>query len=895
MDSPKPNLRRLKELFRSPGESLLIEVARARGLVTDLQIEEACREQVRLRDEGQDLPIGRVLVLQGYLQPHQYEALTSQPDDSQETGPRLGKYWLRRVAGQGGMGRVYEAEDPELRRRVALKVLREDQVDRSTVARFRREAQIAAQLHHPNIVPVYEIGEARNESGAWLHFIAMEYVDGRTFQQLLDDRKSDRGDLLRILEETARGVGHAHRQGVVHRDLKPANVLVEEGGRVLVGDFGLARALSFATQLTMADAVMGTPAYMAPEQVRGESGKVDARADVWALGVILYQILARKLPFSGSSEAQVFERVLRNDPIPPHRWAPKIDRNLEVVCLKALSKEKERRFADGESFADELARVRRGEPIRSRPESVAYRWRRWTVRNRGRMALAGLIAAVAAASIVSAFALRRQRESRLAEERAKRHQRLVIEKVQPLLGRIQEAKAFFYIADVDIEAKRREIEEALGELERIAVEEMDGGNTDVWTSMGAGWYFVGDDRRAEAALTRAMQLDPNHAPASAYLGRICLDRCLTVSLDAEPRPQSQWKVALAQAEQALKEATGMERYILQAYRRAASRNREEAAQTCREALEQFGNALGTEQFWFLLGLLNGDRQEAVDCLSRALARRPHYAVASFQRGVVYAALGETDRAIEDYTATIHENPRLARVYYNRALARRTKGDREGALADYDEAIRLAPEECTTYFNRGLLREENGDPRGALEDFETLLRLDPRDAKTYVRRGILRARTGDEELATEDFTRAIEADSTYAKAYYNRACMNLKRGDTERALRDYDEAIRLDPNQACFYCNRGLARKTSGELDLAIDDFSKSLELDPNDGNHHFHRALARACKGERSVQQGRREEGTALWRSALADCDEALKRLPSEKAGEVRRLREDLLRRLDGP
>ncbi len=320
--------------------------------------------------------------------------------DPDRPPPQVGRYRVLREIGRGGAAVVYEAEDVELKRRVALKILRDADMDATVLARLQREAAIVAGLFHPNIVGVHEIGTARDATGRALHFIAMDFVEGRTLADLLRDRSAPLRELLRILEKVARAAAFAHSRGIVHRDLKPGNVLVETGGRVILTDFGLAVAESFGTRITRSHAVLGTPQYMAPEQVEGRAREIDARTDVYALGVILYEILEGRLPFPGETAAVVYRKILTEDPL-----APGARPDLEAVCLKALEKEPGRRYASAEAFADELGRYLRGEPVEARrPSALRRLWRRMARRKGWVAAAAGaLIALAAGAWLVGAW------------------------------------------------------------------------------------------------------------------------------------------------------------------------------------------------------------------------------------------------------------------------------------------------------------------------------------------------------------------------------------------------------------------------------------------------------------------------------------------------------------
>jgi len=246
----------------APGpDAPLGEIAVSRGYCTDAQLEECLEEQ---KTATPHVLIGELLLRHKYITPEQLlRALAAQkkPDQPPQLpeGAKIGKYSLIRELGRGGMGIVFEAEDPDLRRRVAIKVLKEEITDPTAAERMRREAAIAAQLRHPGIVAIHEIGQTNPQAGPPLPFFAMDYVEGKTLADLLEENKMPRKDLLRILEDVSRAVAHAHTAGVIHRDLKPANVIVEKSGRAMLSDFGIARATSFQTRITETSFIVGTP------------------------------------------------------------------------------------------------------------------------------------------------------------------------------------------------------------------------------------------------------------------------------------------------------------------------------------------------------------------------------------------------------------------------------------------------------------------------------------------------------------------------------------------------------------------------------------------------------------------------------------------------------------
>ncbi len=283
-----------------------------------------------------------------------------------ETGPKVGKYEVVREIGRGGMSVVMEAHDPDLDRKVAVKVLKGGALDR-----LRQEATAAARLRHPNIVVVHEVGP---------DFIVMDLVEGRTLAEAQAGMSPT--DRCKALVTVAHAVEHAHGQGVIHRDLKPANVLIGNDGRILLADFGLAK-VSGGEDLTETGAAIGTPHYMSPEQVKGR--EVGPAADVWSLGVLLYELVAGRRPFDGQTSFEIFEQITRKEPAP-------LAGPLGAIAGKALEKDPARRYPSAAALAEDVERFLRGESV------VAPRlWPR--LRRRlpviGALAIACAIAAVA--------------------------------------------------------------------------------------------------------------------------------------------------------------------------------------------------------------------------------------------------------------------------------------------------------------------------------------------------------------------------------------------------------------------------------------------------------------------------------------------------------------------
>jgi hypothetical protein len=352
------------------------------GFITAQQLSIVLDELTRRDPTLPPATLKETLLSQGILTEEQVRRLSRSPVNP---GDRLGKYHIIRELGRGGMGIVFEATDVELNRPVALKMLREDPsgepgtASREEEERFILEARLTANLpRHPHLVSVYEAGILEGH-----RFIAMEYIPGQDFSRWRHRDGVALRDQVAVLRDIASAVGHAHRHGVIHRDLKPGNVLLDAQGVPHVTDFGIARRIrrDARSALTMTGIAIGTPSYMSPEQAEGRKD-IDPRADVWALGVLLYEILTNRLPFEGQTALEILLKAIK-DPVPRPSTVVRGNsspalRDLERICLRALEKDVRDRTPSADEFSEDLSRWLKGETLRAWV-SRRERRKRWTM------------------------------------------------------------------------------------------------------------------------------------------------------------------------------------------------------------------------------------------------------------------------------------------------------------------------------------------------------------------------------------------------------------------------------------------------------------------------------------------------------------------------------------
>jgi serine/threonine protein kinase len=443
----------------------------------------------------------------------------------------VGDYELLGEIARGGMGVVYRARQKSLNRLLALKMVRApDPLDAQQVRRFRNEAETVAGLDHPHIVPVYEVGEHAGQ----LYF-SMKLIEGGTAAEGLHRFAADPRAAARLLAQVARAVHHAHQRGVLHRDLKPSNILLDAEGRPHVTDFGLARRVGIDSDLTQSGAIIGTPSYMAPEQTTGQRGAVTTATDVYGLGAVLYALLTGRPPFQGPTVLDTLEQVRTQEPQPPGKNHPQVDRDLETICLKCLEKDPARRYGSADQLADDLERWLRNEPIEARPIPSASRLWRWCRRN-PRMAWLSATALVALLLTLGVLGTstwiisRKMAETQVALARADAKNRWARRAVNDMYSQV--AQQWLAHQPHMTEVQKRFLRQALGFYEELAAEASDDPDEELERAIayrrmadirGGGFHRApGAEKNYRQAVAICEELTakvPDNGPYQEQLGR----------------------------------------------------------------------------------------------------------------------------------------------------------------------------------------------------------------------------------------------------------------------------------------------------------------------------------------------------------------------------------------
>jgi eukaryotic-like serine/threonine-protein kinase len=809
--------------------------------------------------------------------------------------PGIPGYDVEALVGHGGMGVIYKARHHRLNRVVALKMLIAGAYARPHErARFQREAEAVASLQHPNIVAVYDVGD---HDGC--PYFTMELLEGGSLDRKLAGTPLPSSQAATLLITLADAMQAAHQAGIVHRDLKPANILLTATGTPKVADFGLARQFERGPALTLSGVRIGTPSYMAPEQVSGIAGTIGPAADIYALGALLYEMLTGRPPFRGESVVETQRQVIHDEPVSPSRLNAKVPRDLETICLKCLSKEAERRYASAAELADDLRRFEQGRPIRARPVGSGQRSWRWCRRNPIPAALATALLALVALAVGGGLWIERQGAER--QGRAREAVEAALAQVGDLRreGHWLEATAVLTQATSRLdEAGSNDLRQRLTQaeadlelaagLERIRLTPAIDGTRFDYRAMAEAYaqafervgLDVGSNKEAVAARIRDSDLRPHLVMALdhwAYVAdalddRRSMARLLDLARRADPEPKwgnrfrepALWgdrdrlrRLASEVQQQLVGEAfkNGPSAPLVTLLAKKLGQQDKQAEPLLRAAQWQH-----PEDFWlnFALGEALREREpaEAVGFYRAALAMRPTVAAVYTEVGMAQFRQGLLDEAILAHRKAIDLEPNVAARHHNLGLCLQAKGQPDAAMAEFRRAVQLDPEQSAPHLGLGLCWKARGQLDEAMAECCRAIELDPGSAMAHHQLGRCWQDKGQLDEAMVEFRRAIKLDSKLSISHQTLGRCLHARGQLDLAMAEFRRAIELDPKLGVSHQSLGLCLQARGQLDEAIAEFHRHVQLDPKTASGH-------QCLAESLLQSGRFAEARAAVCRAL--------------------------------
>jgi tetratricopeptide (TPR) repeat protein len=687
-----------------------------------------------------------------------FVGMTGEGDTDEPLGT-LGDYTLKRQIGRGGMGVVYEAWQGSLERRVALKVLPAGiAAENCAFLRFMKEAKIAAQLHHPNVVAVYGMGVEQNTP-----YFAMEYVEGETLAQVLarvEDAAPDAetpfgkkdsivyfGKLAEAFADVADGLQHAHAKKVIHRDIKPSNLILDREGRLRILDFGLAR-LEGQESLTLSGDFLGTPQYMSPEQARRKKIDVDHRTDVYSLGATMYEALCGRPPFRGKDHADTLSQIIERDPVEPRKINARVPKELETIVLKCLRKEAGDRYGTAEALGQDLTRFVRGEVIEARPQAAWEKLARNFWRQKARTAVAAL-ALFASAAGVALYRAHRG-EVRAASEAKVRTAVMQLRLGKSWLGSRHDYHTLDYPAALIAEVDRglRNLDEAESHLSRSPA---------IPYHRAHGYIILKRLSEASKELDRSLRSDPRFVPARVLKALVLgwrgdMEAAELELLRAEEDGQSGWM-----------------RTWLEVHRATEERGWRDAAARLGELIEHerangelfLGSSVETRIGQGIARIELGDYHRAIEDFAQAELLWPESVEPTLLKGKAYYLLGKRDIAEELFEkALAGPNAGRATAILVQAFCAQVIKDLPSALRWAERNVRLYPDDPYMHNELGNRLHNLGGPQDAERAYRKAISLDSGFAWARTNLGLAFKDQGKPIEAFDAFCDSISIDSRF---------------------------------------------------------------------------------------------------------------------------------------
>jgi serine/threonine protein kinase/lipoprotein NlpI len=842
----------------------------------------------------------------------------SSPKKRRNDCPTVPGYTILGKLGEGGMGTVYKARHERLNRVVALKMIRGGGHARSDqLARLRIEAEAVARLQHPNIIQVFDTGEVGGTP-----FLSLELLEGGGLDKRLAGNPQSSRTAAELMVTLALAVHKAHEAGIVHRDLKPTNVLFTADGVPKITDFGLAKRVDSENFNTLSGQIMGTPSYMAPEQARGNTKSVGPPADVYSLGSILYEMLTGRAPFKGETPIETARQVIDLDPVTPSRLVPRIERDLETICLKCLSKDPHKRYASARNLADDLVRYLEGRPIRARRTPLWERGLKWIKRHPAVTTMSALAASVVLGLLFAAWYYDRysrekkhSKEMEIATARTKADVEIIqaqdalarndlngartrLLELRPRIEnesqlRVQHERAGILLAQI----QRRVDDQLTRDAGRARFEEFRSKRDE---TLVQETHFTGLgplSNQGEARKSAQAALSLFAAPGAG--GRWALGPLPLGLLPSQKTEVTNgcYELLLVLAETASQPREGLELLDragtlhppTQAYHRYRASCLARLGDTVRAQEERLlADRLPpvTPFDHFLSGQELYRRQEwigAIRHFETALQLEPDHFWAHCLSAICCLNVKLYAQAKTNLNACLQRKPDLAWLYVLRGFT----SNQIAALAE--EAIEKLQSKGATLRTEAELQFEaaEADYRKALN----LLQQSPNDELRYallVNRGLLRSQRRQWDAAVADLQAAIQLDGRRYQAFAELALAYQRRGKPDLAIAQFDRAIALAPGQAALYRGRAAVNiersdSSSALRERALSDLEQAIRLEKPDNTvqavDHTNRA--------RLLHAAGREE------KALEACEAAIRIADYAEAHRLRLAVLQALRRYD--
>jgi tetratricopeptide (TPR) repeat protein len=860
-------------------------------------------------------------------------------------GMAVGPYKLLEQIGEGGFGVVFMAEQQHpVRRRVALKVLKPGMDTRQVVARFEAERQALALMDHPHIAKVLDGGE----TATGRPFFVMDLVKGVPITHYCDQNQLTARERLELFVQVCQAVQHAHQKGIIHRDLKPTNVLVSrhDGTPVVkVIDFGIAKALgqqlTDKTLFTHFAQLIGTPLYMSPEQAGLSDLDVDTRSDIYALGVLLYELLTGTTPFDPerlrTAGYDEMRRIIREEEPPkpstristlgqaattvsaqrrsdPKQLSRLFRGELDWIVMRALEKDRNRRYESASAFAADVQRYLHDEPVQACPPSAWYRFGKFARRNRTALAGAGLVLFCIAVlgggggwvvrDRAAREKVRRDREAETGRAAAQalddaRH-RLDEERLPEATAAVARAETLVATADAD-EASRARVREARRDVDLVAdlddiqyhhptvtqyewSREQHRRFEKVFADLGIDADAVSTDeavRRIEshplrlqlvAALDGWAYARHNIVLVETRRGGAWWHRPLLIANEADPdEVRRRLRAAVmkwdykamddlaASPDVGRLPAPTVMLLARELYWSGSAERQEAAIRVLKKARSRHPDHFGLNaSLGNYLGRLGAPRyEEALSYWRAAQALGPQQSWVRLAIGLILVELGRADESFAELSRATELDPNNAMVHNDFGSALGKQGKRDEAVAELRKSVALDPALALPHSNLGTVLRDQKKLDEAVAEFRMAIALDPKYAMAHNNLGTALHDQRKLDEAIVCYKKAIRLDPKHAFAHNNLGAALAAQGKLDEAIVCYKKAIRLDPKHAFAHNNLGNALKRQGKLDEAAAEYRKAIALDPKSAPMHDH-------LGRTLVQQKKLDEAVAEYRKAIA-------------------------------